>query len=216
MGRLSPVTCRLISVFFVLAAGIMGACSLFPHTGRIPSPTEPFLTFSPEEIRRYENLEREHHALLLTCGRTRSCDRVHFTLALISLAESRDVASRHFEAVLSATPEGRMAVSSRAWLQVLRTTPSGIEPHGPLMYAVTTSLVREYLDREAAVLQQVKGKGAMPVASLQQELKSKDRQIQSLSRQLEALKHIDDEIREKTRPMSPTNTPLPARERMNP
>jgi predicted RNase H-like nuclease (RuvC/YqgF family) len=80
----------------------------------------------------------------------------------------------------------------------------------------------EYLQREVAdrdrkidlLLKKDSGKGGSDpalVQSLQKQLHDRDKKIEELSTQLEALKRIDQEMREKVRPIRPPSTvaPLP-------
>jgi hypothetical protein len=78
------------------------------------------------------------------------------------------------------------------------------------------SLQRELADRERKV-DSGSGKkgstdsstGSNPVASLQRQLSDRDRKIEELTSQLEALKRIDQEMRDKVRPIRPPSTVAP-------
>ncbi|MDH4237423.1 MAG: hypothetical protein OEV17_09285, partial [Nitrospira sp.] len=84
-------------------------------------------------------------------------------------------------------------------------------------------LTMEYLQRELAdrdrKIESLKKEGKMAsdpasVQSLQRQLHDRDKKIEELSTQLEALKRIDQEMREKVRPIRPPSTvvPIPAPE----
>lgn len=97
-------------------------------------------------------------------------------------------------------------------LQQLRTTKDGDSQ------AVET-LQRELADRDRkieALLSKKDGPKIVPetqaVQSLQKQLTERDKKIEELSTQLEALKRIDQEMREKVRPIRPpsTTSPVPA------
>jgi predicted RNase H-like nuclease (RuvC/YqgF family) len=78
------------------------------------------------------------------------------------------------------------------------------------------SLQRELVDRDQKIesLQTKKdpGKtsaGPATIQSLQKQLAERDRKIEELSTQLDALKRIDQEMREKVRPIRPPLTTIP-------
>jgi len=79
-------------------------------------------------------------------------------------------------------------------------------------------LQRELADRDhkiESLLKKDPGKVASDpalVQNLQKQLHDRDKKIEELSTQLEALKRIDQEMREKVRPIRPPSTvaPLPA------
>jgi predicted RNase H-like nuclease (RuvC/YqgF family) len=81
------------------------------------------------------------------------------------------------------------------------------------------ALQRELAERDHKIelLLSKKDQGKMAadtatVQSLQKQLAERDKKIEELSTQLEALKRIDQEMREKVRPIRPPSTgvPLPA------
>jgi bacterioferritin (cytochrome b1) len=78
------------------------------------------------------------------------------------------------------------------------------------------ALQRELADRDhkIEVLSAKREPGKMAsdptaVQSLQKQLAERDRKIEELSTQLEALKRIDQEMREKVRPIRPPSTAIP-------
>jgi hypothetical protein len=74
------------------------------------------------------------------------------------------------------------------------------------------SLQRELADRERKVDSGSGKKGSVDsstVASLQRQLSDRDRKIEELTSQLEALKRIDQEMRDKVRPIRPPSTVAP-------
>ena len=74
------------------------------------------------------------------------------------------------------------------------------------------SLQRELADRERKVDSGSGKKGSTDsntVASLQRQLSDRDRKIEELTSQLEALKRIDQEMRDKVRPIRPPSTVAP-------
>src|SRR5205807_9970295 len=59
----------------------------------------------------------------------------------------------------------------------------------------TVHLVRDLLDRERLTDQLLQEPEASPVQSLQRDLKARDKKLEDLTKQLEALKQIDQEMR---------------------
>ncbi|MDH4097508.1 MAG: hypothetical protein OEU87_04255 [Nitrospira sp.] len=124
--------------------------------------------------------------------------------------------------------------ASVSWLDALLGAPA-IANTNSAMVKATDRLVRdllnwernfltmEYLQRELAdrdrKIESLKKEGKMAsdpasVQSLQRQLHDRDKKIEELSTQLEALKRIDQEMREKVRPIRPPSTvvPIPAPE----
>jgi hypothetical protein len=97
-------------------------------------------------------------------------------------------------------------------LQQIRSTKEGD-------FQTVEALQRELAerDRKIEVLSKGQGRSDPPsVQSLQKQLAERDRKIEELSTQLEALKRIDQEMREKVRPIRPPSTvaPIPIPEPM--
>jgi len=70
-------------------------------------------------------------------------------------------------------------------------------------------LQRELTDRERKIESLSKKAEAASVQNLQRQLAERDRKIEDLSAQLEALKRIDQEMRDKVRPIRPPSTTVP-------
>jgi bacterioferritin (cytochrome b1) len=94
-------------------------------------------------------------------------------------------------------------------IQQLRTTKDGESQ-------AVESLQRELADRERkleALLSKKEGGKVVPdpaaIQSLQKQLADREKKIEELSTQLEALKRIDQEMREKVRPIRPPYAPTP-------
>ena len=174
-----------------------------PVPAPVPAaPVEPYLVLPAADALRYTALAKEQETMLAACGKRSGCEHAHFTLALIALSQSREIAAAHFQRVAGG-PNASLAEQSRLWLKLLRMPPPSGEPTGPVVHSLMVALVREYLDRELNLQQALKEQRAAAQDALQQELGARDQRIKSLSEQLEALKQIDDEIRTKTRPLSP-------------
>ncbi|MBH0186042.1 MAG: HAMP domain-containing protein [Nitrospira sp.] len=127
--------------------------------------------------------------------------------------------------------QGHPAPASVSWLDALVGAPAIASTNSVLVKA-TDRLVRdllewegnvqtvEYLQREIAdrdhkiesLLKKDPGKGGADpalVQNFQKQLHDRDKKIEELSTQLEALKRIDQEMREKVRPIRPPSTVAP-------
>ncbi|MEW6543271.1 MAG: hypothetical protein AB1411_06630 [Nitrospirota bacterium] len=188
-GCAKPV--RVVWLFMLAAAtGSLPACEV----KTVPRPNAPFLIPSQREAAFYQAAAHEQDARLATCAKTRSCDRAHFARALVALHESRESAARHFQEVLAIAPNGPLADSSRTWLRLLKEA-SMARPDTPYGRA-TEQLVRDFLEADAASAQ-----------TLQREVKAREKKVEDLTRQLEALKQIDQELKEKARSKKPSTKP---------
>ena len=176
----------------VLLAGLAACSSLDSRS----LPSSPFLIPDQRETARYQTLAREQDFLLTTCTESRSCDRAHFTRALAALYENQAVAAKHFQDVIDIAPKSRLAASSQFWLNLLQDPPM-FGRASPFAEA-TERLVRDLLELESSY-----------VVTFQNELRARDKIVEDLTKQLEALKRIDQEMKEKSRPVRPPTRMLP-------
>lgn len=238
----------------LLSAILLAGCA----AGIKPIPaSHPYFSADPQEVKVFQLLAKKQESLASKCGESNSCDQVYFTRGLLGLYESREVAEKYFEKVLAVTPKSQLAVSSKAWLELLQQpvseprswlnavfrAPAIAEANASLGLAADR-LVRDLLDREVLIqqLRASKGDESETVEALQRELadrdhkietllskkdaaksstdptslqnmqkqlSERDRKIEELSTQLEALKRIDQEMREKVRPIRPPLTTVP-------
>ena len=220
-----------------------------------PPGSRPYFSADPREVKVFQSLAKKQESVASKCGESSSCDHIYFMRGLLGLYESREIAEKYFEKVLTVAPKSHLAASSKAWLELLqqptvpghKSWPEAVF-RAPVLAETNTSLastadrlVRDLLDRELLIQQLRASKGddsevvgalqreladrdhkiesllskkdsvkapADPasIQSLQKQLAERDRKIEELSTQLEALKRIDQEMREKVRPMRP---PLP-------
>lgn len=229
---------------------LLGGCAAWG-----PTPLDrPYFALESTESKIFQALARKQENVMAKCGETSSCDHAYFTRALIGLYESREIAEKYFGKVIALAPKGQLAVSSKAWIQLLQAhaAPSSVSwldaffgapaiaGTNASMAQAADRLVRDLLDREG-VIQQLRsareddpqsveylqrelaerdrkiewlskkdpGKAASEVQSLQKQLHERDKKIEELSTQLEALKRIDQEMREKVRPIRPPSTVAP-------
>lgn len=246
---------RLIGQMAILSI-LLGGCAAWG-----PTPLhQPYFALESAESKTFQSLARKQDSVVAKCGETSFCDHAYFTRALLGLYESREIAEKYFRKVIAVTPKSQLAVSSKAWIQLLQehAAPASVSWLDALLGAPAIAgtnasmaqaadrLVRDLLDREG-VIQQLRsareddplsveflqreiadrdrriesllkkdsGRVASDSASvqnLQKQVHDRDRKIEELSTQLEALKRIDQEMREKVRPIRPPSTvaPLPA------
>ena len=245
------------SMSVALALMLMtGGCASWSSS---PPMSQPYFLVEPSDARTFHLLGKKQDAVAAKCQEYNSCDHAYFTRALIGLYESRDIASKNFEKVISAAPKSQLATSSRLWLQqIQQDSPASlrswftsvmsapaVSENQVTMGQTSDRLVRDLLDREmmiqqlrtskdadAQALDQLQrelaaerdrkealtGKKETPktpvvegtnVQALQKQLAERDKKIDELSSQLEALKRIDQEMREKVRPIRPPSTVVP-------
>lgn len=160
-----------------------------------PSASSPFLVTNPHDAKQYQALAREQDGLLAKCAQTHSCDLAHFTRALVALYENREVAVRHFRQVIAAAPKSRLASSSLFWLELLQDPRAESGQNGPFARA-TDRLISDLLDRDVMIHQ------------LTKETTARDKKVEELTNQIEALKQIDQEMKEKSRLPKPSTKSL--------
>ena len=168
---------RLSHGTWVLLVGAVWGCMMLSPP---PPPSSPFFIADPADLKTLQTLGPKLDALAAKCGEHSSCDQVHFTRALVALYESREAAVKSFQRVIAATPNSRLAASSALWIQLLRGGAAGFnssDEQNATLTQVAERLVWQLLDRE--------------------------RKIEELTNQLEALKRIEQEVQEKTKPIRP-------------
>jgi len=241
----------------VWLALLVGGCA----TWTAPVPLhQPYFTAEPAEAKTFQALAKKQEGLAAKCSETNSCDHVYFTRALLGLYESREVAEKYFGKVLAVAPKSHLAVTSKAWIQLLQDTPApgnrswtqavltatALADANASLTHTTDRLVRDLLERQVVIqqLRTTKDGESQAVESLQRELADRERKIEALtsrkeaggkvaadpgavvmlqkqladrekkieelSTQLEALKRIDQEMREKVRPIRPPSAGVPA------
>ncbi len=161
----------------LLAGAIWGCMTVSPP----PPPSAPFFLADSAELKMLQTLARKQDALAAKCVEQSSCDQVYFTRALVALFESREAAVKSFQRVITSAPNSRLAASSALWIQILRGGAAGSSSSDEQNAALTQlaqRLVWQWLDRE--------------------------KNIEELTQQLEALKLIEQEAQEKTKPIRPS------------
>jgi hypothetical protein len=191
----------LATNLLVAAALALSACSAMAPAppARLHSATPTSLSVpDTKDPKVPRTVARELEGHLATCVHDRSCDRAHFTRALLSLSENRDLAVRHFQEVVAISPKSQLAGLSLSWLKFLQEQPG--QEESTLLASTTQWLVHDSLLREQAA---------------KEEVNSRDKKLEELSTQLEALKQIDLEMAEKSHPLKPKTKNLQTPTRSN-
>jgi hypothetical protein len=175
------------------------------------APTSPFFVLDAQDAELFRTLGEQEDRLLVHCVEHHNCDRTHYLRGLVALCENRAVATKHFEGVLAVSSKGPLAASSRYWLQLLRE-PRPETGRDKTSLVVIERLVREILERELTIQRlklEAEQRGAT-LRSLKQTLKARDERVEDLTGQLEALKRIDQEMKERTRPLGAAGASAPS------
>lgn len=179
------------------SAALCVGCLLYACVSAPPPAVSPaFLVAAPQDLSALQALAREQRRQAQTCNAARSCDRVHYLQALVALYKDRADAEKHFQAVVADSPNGRYAASSLHWLRLLKEGP-GKPDHEPKLIRTVERMVREVLECETEDTQAVQ--------SLKQQLKAQEKKIEELTEQIDALKRVDQEVKEQVKPSRPAH-----------
>ena len=140
------------------------------------------------------------------CATAHACDRAHYLRALAALYEDRQIAVKHFRAAAEA-PNGRYVTPSLQWIRLLQDGGDGSQYQAAFRQAAER-LVRDVLEREAEGASQVveaKQKDAQAVQLLKRQLKEREKKIDELTQQIDALKRVDQEVKDRVKPSRPGN-----------
>ena len=208
---------RRVVLTALLAGGLSAfqACGVLPprheQPVRIATPpapppptlpaTAPLLISDGRDARALQTLAKELDALSATCGEKWPCERVYYHKGLLAVYESRVAAAKFFQKVILTAPKSRLAASSAIWLQILQDARVAAERDGPFALGAD-QLVRELVERELAIYQaaKVQEQTTGALQELQEAVAQREKKLKQLSGQLEALKQIDQELKEKARP----------------
>jgi hypothetical protein len=105
----------------------------------------------------------------------------------VALYENQAVAAKHFQDVIDVAPKSRLAASSQFWLRLLQDHPTFVGRTSPFAEA-TERLVRDLLELESS-----------SAPAFQYGMNARDKKLEDLTKQLDALKRIDQEMKEKSR-----------------
>lgn len=205
-GRVSTIVLLAVSLFGFQACGFftpkeeVRVVTSPPPMPVLPA-TAPLLIPDGRDAKFLQTMVKEQDALYAYCGEKWPCERVYYHKGLLALYENRDAAVKHFQKVILTAPKSRLAASSMVWLQVLQDPRIASDRDGPFAQA-TDRLIRDLLDRELAIHQATRAREqtASSVQELQDAVAHRDKKLKQLSSQLEALKQIDQELKDKARP----------------
>lgn len=192
----------------LLPAAAFCAGVILPACTSTPPPVPPaFFASIPQDAVVMQRLIREQEHRVQTCAAERACPRAHYLRGLAALYEDRAVARAHFQAVLTAEPNGPYAVSSRNWVLLLDEGRFESPREARLMRAMER-VVRQVLDDEAAIREAKSAaapvKETQAVQSLKRQLKKREEEIDVLTKQIDALKRVDQEVRDQVKPSRPS------------
>ena len=173
-----------------LCAGLMlQACMWVPQQ----AASRAFFVPPSQDAETVRAFAREQERQVQGCAAAQACDRAHYLLALAALYEDRNVAVKHFQAAADA-PNGRYAAPSLQWVRLLEDGRDGSQYQTALTRAAER-LVWDLLEREA--------KDAQSVQSLKRQIKEHEKRIDELTQQIDALKRVDQEVKDKVKPSRP-------------
>lgn len=196
---------RLCRGVALCAGCLLHACMAAP-----PAVPPPFFVSAPQDLNAVQAMAREQQRHTQTCSTTRSCDRVHYVQALVALYEDRAEAEKHFRAVVAGAPNGRYAAASLHWLRLLEQGP-GESGRDPRLMQTVDRLVREVLEYETMAQRaamrppELTAAETQAVQSLKQKLKAREKRIEELTEQIDALKRVDQEVKEQVKPSRPVH-----------
>lgn len=196
---------RVLSAVVIAAGAWLPACLSGPQ----PERSVVFVVSAPE-AETIRVLAREQDRQVQSCAETHTCHRAHYLRALAALYEDRQLAVRHFRAAVSDAPTGPYAASSRAWIRLLEGRGVVAEDEGELTQAMER-VVREVIEREAGARSAAArrheprtgdvGDGdRQSVQALRRQLRERDKKIDELMQQIEALMRVDQEVKDRLRP----------------
>jgi hypothetical protein len=183
----------------LLMTGLLWGCATINGTPPPPSSAPLFQADATDTV-ILQALQREQEMLLSTCTQDQSCDKVHFTRAMIALFQNGEAAGAAFQQAIAVAPKGSFADPSARWIRFLTnqtfSPTSADEPNGAL--AVMKGLVRTWLRQQHAASASValRAEGIAKnqnraVHTLQRRIRDRDKRIAELTDQLSALKRID-------------------------
>ena len=191
---------RLLPVAALCAGLTLQACTSAPQ----PAVSRTFFMASPQDAEAVRAFAREQDRQVQRCAATHACDRAHYLRALAALYEDRNIAAQHFHAAAT-TPNGRYAAPSLQWIRLLKDGRDGAPDQAALSQAMER-LVRDVLERETAVVAQpaeARQKDAQAIQALKQQLKGHEKKIDELTQQIDALKRVDQEVKDRIKPGRP-------------
>jgi hypothetical protein len=187
----------------LMMMGMLWGCATLNDTPASLSGSVPVFQADETDTVIVQAVQRDQEALLNTCAQHQSCDRAHFTRAMIALFQNGEAAAASFQQAIAVAPKGPFADSSGRWIRFLNNrtvhSASADESNGAL--AVMKGLVRTWLEHQWVTSESVPVRAVdtakspkQAVHTLQQQIRDRDKRIVELTDQLSALKQIDLEV----------------------
>ena len=187
----------------LLAVFVIGLWGCDGMRSSIPTTSAPFFTPTSEDLPRLLRISRDLDLKAGQCLKTATCEHVYYSKALVGLFEDREAARNSFRHVMEHNPASPLASSSQLWLRVidLDETDSASSPMRDIMAHFVRDWIEHRLTEPAnpekpvlpATLHDPAVEQARVVHGMQKQLRERDRQIEVLRGQLEALKFIDED-----------------------
>lgn len=171
-----------------------------------PAPATALFVPTPDDTARLEKLVPDLEQRALHCTGPSVCARVHFERGMTSLFENRGAATASFRRVLAEDPSSPWAASSKLWLQWLSDEQLQATANAELRGSwrdVALRLVRDWMEvqlaertnrersRSRTMTSDMVAGQPDSVQALRKQVRERDRRIDELRSQLDALKAID-------------------------
>ena len=205
---------RLCQCVCLLQIAILWGCSgMKPAESTL---TTAFFVPTSADASRLSVLTNQLDAKALSCSEAASCERVYYARGLVSLFENREAARGWFRRVIEQNPASSLAVTSQMWLRLIEKDEQGAgrsQGEASPVSEIAVEYVREWIDHQ--LRERPIAENTLPPVKAQEEsidqsrllvrtqrqLREREQQISVLRSQLEALKSIDQE--EKQRKLKP-------------
>ena len=222
----------VIQVACVLGiAGLSGCASTLPLPPDPVSLITPFLLVDQADVQLIVALTQEQDTRVENCQTRRSCPQDHYLQGLLALFRSRERALEAFQQVTSEAPHSRVAVWSNSWMDMLQTRAEASKVTEDFVWEVLARELNEademvrrlFTERDqrvggltdrrpainpdqASILKDNATTHALHrrLHEREQIIAERNQQIAILSSQLDALKRIDQDIRDGRRSMRPS------------
>ena len=212
-------------------AGLSGCASTLPLPPAPVSLITPFLLVDQADVQLIVALTQEQDTRVENCQTRRSCPQDHYLQGLLALFRSRERALAAFQQVTSEAPHSRVAVWSISWMDMLQTRAEASKVTENFVWEVLARELNEademvrrlFTERDqrvggltdrrpainpdqASILKDKATTHALHrrLHEREQIIAERNQQIAILSSQLDALKRIDQDIRDGRRSMRPS------------
>ena len=154
---------------------------------------ESILEMEPEDGPFFKVIADEQDALLQTCETLEACYTAHFLRGLAAIYDDQTLARLHFQDVVVAKPDSRLAGQSRFWLWFLESRPIG-QP-SILSQTMVRRLVRELVDRELTSYDLARKLESDSITALERTLAVRDKKVQVLTQKVRVITKQDEQLK---------------------